>query len=858
MPTDTSTKPIVKLEQALIFCLWAGLLVALGWLIVFFRHENYSWPEISLFLINYLHVTVNQAAIYGLAAGFAFCLVWLLFKRLEGFLVSGLAAAAVVLPIAYYLNKTYFPGRYHPISLVGNGLLFLVLGGLTLWLFLRWFKEVRFVHFASGRWSLAVAAGMILILNIIYLLQPTEQKLQAAPTTPEALHRLFVADFGSSDNGASASAAEEIRTHFSQIANERLKLLDARIARKDTVDIMAEADAAVARTFHLLNVSHTFEDEITWHTNPTKDREWLLALNRMDWIWSVAVAYRFTGDPKYATAFDDIMQSWFEQNPMPRWKNEDDYVWRLIESSARMTDGWLSAFFIFFNCEHVSDEVKWRMLASFHDHAQFLAHFRSPQRNHLLQETYGLLAVGAALPEFRMADTWIDLARLRLDRAMREDVYPDGGYTEGSTYYHRFAIRILQEITDFTDAYSVRLSDFFYNQLEKMYEFLMYTARPDGVMPQMNDGFHAKNLRIMFDAPARMFSRPDFRFFASDGAEGNAPDSTTVSYPYSGIYVMRSDWTADARYMLIDAGPFGSAHGHEDKLSFELFAYGKPFIVESGTYTYVRNRWRRYFTSSFAHNTIVVDGRSQIRFPDMGDWVNWPPEPLPNKWIADESFIYLESAYDAGYGNVKEHVLHGVRHTRRWLFVKPDYWLIWDVVEGEGIHELQQLFHLAPEVEVKVENDFDVLAYYADGASLRLQSLSRNADSLSVVAGREQPIQGWLSREYGLKQAAPTLTYHYRTELPVASITFLHPGPEQNTQATAEQLQVYGNGQPLASTSAVAVKVTRADSSDYILIAPGVTGEKQFAGFETSARLQIMRRATDGSERVLGQRGEME
>ena len=255
-------------------------------------------------------------------------------------------------------------------------------------------------------------------------------------------------------------------------------------------------------------------------------------------------------------------------------------------------------------------------LLQFHDHAQYLAHFRSPRRNHLLQETFGLLAVAAAFPEFKMSETWLEIAKRRLDFAMRTDVYPDGGYTEGSIYYHRFAVRILQQISGFAAEYRVELSSFFHNQLEKMYGFLMFTARPDGTMPQMNDGFHAKNLRRLFDLPAQTYSRSDFDFFASAGREGAPADETSKEYPYSGIYVMRSNWSPDSRYLIFDAGPFGSSHGHEDKLSLELFAYGKPFIIESGTFTYQQNRWRKYFTSSFAHNTIVVDGRSQLRYPD--------------------------------------------------------------------------------------------------------------------------------------------------------------------------------------------------------------------------------------------------
>ncbi|MFQ5649565.1 MAG: alginate lyase family protein [bacterium] len=850
--TEDEIHPVDKLKHALHAGIWLSLFAAGGRLLLFFRQENYSQHEISCFASNYLQAGVNQVLLPGLGLAVLLGLVWLVFHRMEGLLLAGFVSAIPILPIVVFLNKNYLPGRFHPVSLVGNSLLLLAAGGLTLWLFLRWCKDFQLMSRLYNRWSLTAACVVVLAVNLAHLLQPTERRFQAAPADPSALSALFKPALLSkiaAENGTPALYGDRTKKHFSEVGNHRLKLLEDRIARKDTADIMAEADAAIERTFHLLNVSHTFQDEITWRQNPTRDREWLLALNRMDWIWSVAVAYKFTGDPKYATAFDEIMRSWFRQNPMPRWKNEKDNVWRLIESSARMTDGWIEAFFIFYNCDQVSDEVKWRMLASFHDHAQFLAHFRSPRRNHLLQETYGLLAVGAAFPEFKMADKWIEIARLRLDRAMHEDVYPDGGYTEGSTYYHRFAIRILQEITDFSTAYGVQISDYFYAQLEKMYSFLMHTARPDGVMPQMNDGFHAKNLRLLFDTPAEFFSRQDFEFFASAGQRGRAADATSVAYPYSGVYVMRSDWSPEARYLLVDAGPFGSSHGHEDKLSFEVFAFGEPFIVDSGTYTYVHNKWRRFFTSSFAHNTIVVDGRSQIRFPSAEHWVNAPPETLGNKWISTELFDYLEARYEEGYGSVKEDILGGIVHTRRWLFVKPDYWILWDVITGTGEHELEQFFHFWHEVEVELEDAGKVRAVSRKGPILLLESFGPKLDEVTVFKGDEEPVQGWVSPEYGVKMAAPAVKYKRAGELPLAFVTGLFAFPGSSDSLDSELLPVEWNGQLVATTSAIALKVQTPSSTDLILIAPGLDGQKCLGRMTTVSQLMILRSRRDGSEK---------
>ena len=82
---------------------------------------------------------------------------------------------------------------------------------------------------------------------------------------------------------------------------------------------------------------------------------------------------------------------------------------------------------------------------------------------------------------------------------------------------------------------------------------------------------------------------------------------------------MRSDWTEDARWLIFDTGPYGGPHGHEDKLSFELFAYGAPFIVDPGSYTYNRSDpYREYFVGSQGHNTVLVDNKSQVAPLEFG------------------------------------------------------------------------------------------------------------------------------------------------------------------------------------------------------------------------------------------------
>lgn len=828
-----------------------GVALGIAHLIWFLLTEHYESAEIRYTFLNLAANSINTAVFWALVISLAFIGAWIFYQRLEGLCLAGLIAGLVFLPIAYFINKNYLPGLREVKSLVGNGMIAVTALAFTFLIF-RWTRDARFIH-RLARNSIFVAALVILSAsNVVFRLQPAHQQLQSAPSDPQKLMTLFdLKSFAQhkTDGREAVVSVEPFKSYFEKKFAARQPELRKRIAQLDSAKIVAHADSILLRRFTFLGVSKTLPKKIQWRSNPTKDFVWLFNLNRQEWLWDLVAAYFLTGDEKYARDFELILSDWFAQNPMMKWKNESDAVWRLIDSSLRLTSTWLDALTVFFPDDAISDDLKWKMLASIHDHAQFLMHFRSPGRNHLMQETFGLMAAAAVLPEFKMSPRWLEIAKLRLDRVLTDEVYPDGGYNELSTFYHRFVIRIVQQIADFADEHGVKLTALFYERLQQMYTFLMYLSWPDGTMPAMNDGFHAKNMRILYDAPAKMFERPDFAFFATDGKEGTEPPERSIGFPYSGIYVMRSDWSNDSRYMIVDAGLFGSSHGHEDKLSFELFAFGKPFIIESGTYTYVYNRWHQYFESSFAHNTIVVDKRSQLRHANEDNWVSASPQKQPNVWISNVNFDYLESRYDEGYGNRKEDVLKGITHTRRILFVKPDYWILWDVVDGAGSHSAEQIFHFAAETEVQIEDGKNIRVNYPSGPALFVFNLAGEL-SLTKMSGEEDPIQGWISPEYGSKMPAPVVGVESREELPRVFISVLYSAQNSAAidQLKMELISVEMDGQQLHESKVVAVKIQNGRTTDLLFIGPGIVGEKRFGDQRTVAELSLFRQPDQGAE----------
>src|SRR5690606_23215020 len=85
------------------------------------------------------------------------------------------------------------------------------------------------------------------------------------------------------------------------------------------------------------------------------------------------------------------------------------------------------------------------------------------------------------------------------------------------------------------------------------------------------------------------------------------PDFLSVHQQNTGDLYSRSSWEENAYYSSFHMKRIGGGHSHDDLLHFTLFAHGRNYLVDGGRYTYVNNRWRKYFKDNSAHNTLGVD-----------------------------------------------------------------------------------------------------------------------------------------------------------------------------------------------------------------------------------------------------------
>lgn len=541
-------------------------------------------------------------------------------------------------------------------------------------------------------------------------------------------------------------------------------------------------DNVLAHKLISLGIEWQFGEKIDWKFNPTtqsdskwpRNNEWTWQLNRHDAWASLAYAYRSTGDEKYSREFVEQLKGWVRDCPVPlKTANGAGSTWRTIEAGIRTDGVWFDVFYSFLRSKSFDDDTLVLMLKSFVEHAQYLAQCPSRTGNWLIMESNGLYHVGALFPEFKDAEFWRKTGLERLYRELDAQVYPDGVQMELAPGYHGVTVGNFLGPVDLVALTGFEIPRDYLGKLQRMFDYYLYSMQPTRQMPPLNDS-SAKDIRGWMRRAVEYFpQREDFRWAATDGREGKPPSVMSYEFPYAGQLIMRSGWGPKDLWLCMDAGPFGMAHQHEDKLSIILTAYGAPLLVEGGVYTYDASEWRKYILSSRSHNLVMVDGLEQNRRVEPKETFV-VSKPLPHLWRSDANRDDAQASYEEGWGPKAGRI---VKHTRHVTFVKPAFFVVADELESlDGKpHEYETIFH------------FDAKEAAVDGLKVATKSTGPNltilgvgADDVKIVAGQKEPVvQGWLPShgEYGAVRPIPTALYHKKAAGKITQYYVLYPTP---------------------------------------------------------------------------------
>ena len=613
-------------------------------------------------------------------------------------------------------------------------------------------------------------------------------------------------------------------------------------------------------------------EDIDWAANPIGNEEWTWDLNK-HYIWvTLGEAYWYTGDEKYAKEFNTQVLDWIKDNPPSKLFKRN--AWRpSIEAGSRMCETWIDVFYYFINSPNFSVKAFLLMLNSFSEHARFL--MKNPTYgNHLLIESTGLFYVGVMFPELKKSEEWRRVSLSRLMEQLDLQIYPDGSQYELSTYYQLMSLEVLLKPLLLAKLNGIELSSEYGSKISKMFEYIFYIVKPDMTIPMINDsdalsivqkkgngqGYEVRPM-LKYDEIA---DSQYWKYILTEGKQGKTPSISSHAFPYAGQYVMRTGWDRDDLYLIFDAGPFGAWHQHEDKLNIDVYAKGRTMIVDPGRYHYLPDKWTQYFINSSSHNVVLVNGngQSRSRFKSyfwrkveslLRHKFNWNRDKLQvvndTEWISAPGFDFVSGIYDNGYRGIRDKIIH----KREIFFVKPEYWIVCDLLEGaKKPYKYESLFHLTP-TEVKINQSSKIVEANMGGGGIALVPLSPEDLSLKVVTGEVNPVQGWVSWIHDQKEPCPTVIYSKTAKTPVFFGIVLyptsHPFSEKLVVSKLNVLSKEGNS--VSSNEAIALKMNTESWTDYFLLEHIYLPWKRAEEIETDAKITYIRAKDDNWQRII-------
>lgn len=400
-----------------------------------------------------------------------------------------------------------------------------------------------------------------------------------------------------------------------------------------------------------------------------------------------------------ATDFVTDLRDWQAQNPYARGPN-----WTCAMEVALRAMNILVAFENFRTSPELNAEDLSFILRLLQQHGRYihdnLEFSYIATSNHYLSDVTGLLWLGIMLPELNHAAEWRDFGLRELLREMDKQVLADGADYESSTGYHRFVTELFLYSFMLCRAHDITIGERYWTKLHQMLRFIRGYLRPDALAPLIGDTDsgqvlpveprHANDHAYLLSIGAELFNDPDLQ----------TPDESSRAFHDAGLYIMRN---GDC-YLSLNASGAGingrGSHGHNDALSIEVCAHGRPFIVDPGTYVYSADlQMRHAFRSTAYHSTVKIDGEEQnttnVNLPFV---IGNEAQPRLLEWqsTADRDKVVAEHY---GYRRLPA----SVTHRRTVTFDKRACsWLIEDEFFGDGEHEFELWFHFADGLQLDV------------------------------------------------------------------------------------------------------------------------------------------------------------
>ncbi len=540
-------------------------------------------------------------------------------------------------------------------------------------------------------------------------------------------------------------------------------------------DLPGEADRFVAKQFHLGEYTLDMSAGLDWYATPTGDLEWNGGLVRHGYFMLLANGYQKTRNEIFAATIIEHMLDYIEKVPPfePEGKPYLEYkksTWRPFEVAGRAAETWPEALAKIIHSPHMTPEKWARILLSIHEHGLFLSRYHWRTGNHACLETAALGLLGIFYAEFKEAAQWRQYAVDFLMNMWPGQFHGDGYTKEMSGGYHWVAMRSFFTLFEVAsqNGFGALFPESYVERLRLSARAELLQSKPDYSVPITNDSNTKTNRREQLQRISKRLNMPEVEYRLTNGQRSIAPP-TSHFFPKARVGIMRSDWSDQARYLFMDMGRWGDNHMNEDQLNIEVSAFGRKFLVNCGRWRYTTSPdadwmdWAKYFKTTAAYNSVLVNGYSQV------------PGDAEGTMVIQQAYDYARGSFSAGYGreasgideklmqekgvgHSKVRLVSNVKHQREVMFVKPDLWVVRDTIEGQDVQEAEQVWHYYDGIIESVANGRFMVTRFKD-ANLILTTLGPNPVAVNTFLGSKNPFRGWHCPYYDQMRPAPEVAF---------------------------------------------------------------------------------------------------
>lgn len=506
--------------------------------------------------------------------------------------------------------------------------------------------------------------------------------------------------------------------------------------------------------------------EINWAFDPANDIEWVAAVYRFYWASDLLEAYLHTRDDRYAKTFIRLADDWIGKHPLPAtlsdvhpvytyWKG---YAWLDLQTGIRATNI-CRAFKVLVGSPAFTPQFLGKLLASLYDHQQkTMLMPMNKVHNKAVFEQRGFVNVVYTFPEFCGSKEWLTKSMEITYANLMAQTTTDGVQREWCGGYHYGVYRDFMEIESRYREMNAPVPANYMDRVRKMADYMFYLSTPELSFPMYGDTSRPKSdkressgmIPAFLEAGER-FRDPKYTALAR-GDWDRLPANGSAAFKEAGFYIFRNHWKEDQVYMALHCSPQGiSSHDQPDNGTFELYAYGRWLMPDTGYYLYGRSREEREWHRNTArHATLTLDRKDSNT---AGRYIAWSSGN-------DQDVLCVEN---------QSHYITLLHRRTVWFVNKGanPFFVLLDEAIGDGNGNLEVHFPLAPG-EIELDEAAGSVRTKFDDANLLIRVYGKSPVGLSQE-------EGWTSDQYGKREKRPSVSAGFRGLAPFSFVSILAP-----------------------------------------------------------------------------------